>query len=131
LFLYNTSNTNLVMCSTSLVDNVEHIFLPALPKGRYDVQVQKNAVDPVTAGETYAVAFELFNLQLAISRTNNNNIRVSWPISPTGFTLQSATNLVPPISWSPAGATVSVVNGQNVVSLPAGSGRQFLRLQRP
>jgi len=26
LFLYNAANSNLVMCSTSLVDNVEHIF---------------------------------------------------------------------------------------------------------
>src|SRR6185436_4230763 len=26
LFLYNTANSNLVVCSTSLVNNVEHLF---------------------------------------------------------------------------------------------------------
>ncbi len=130
LFLYNTSNGSLVTCSTSRVDNVEHMYVKALPKGRYDLQVQKNATSVVTASETYALAFEFFNMQLSLARTNNGNIRVAWPITPAGFNLQSATNLSS-AAWSPVTATVSVVNGQNVVVLPAGSGRQFLRLQRP
>ena len=42
LFLFNAANSNLVACSTSLVDNVEHVFAPQLPQGRYDLQVLKN-----------------------------------------------------------------------------------------
>jgi len=41
LFLYNAANSNLVAVSTSAVDNVEHIFVPNLAQGRYDLQVWK------------------------------------------------------------------------------------------
>jgi len=59
LFLYNAANSNLVMCSTSLVDNVEHIFLPKLAQGRYDLQVWKAATsNAVLASEPYALAFD-------------------------------------------------------------------------
>ena len=131
LFLYDAGNASLVTCSTSAVDNVEHVFLTALPKGRYDLQVQKNPASLVTASEAYAVAFEFFNLQLSITPTTNNDVRISWPISPAGFTLRSTTNLVPPVSWTAVNSPVSVVNNQNVVYLPATGGRQLLRLQRP
>ncbi len=131
LFLYDAGNASLVTCSTSVVDNVEHVFQAALPKGRYDLQVQKKTSALITASETYALAFEFFNLQLSITPTNNNSVRISWPISPAGFTLRSTTNLTPPVSWTTVNSPVSVVNSQNVVFLPATGGRQFLRLQRP
>ena len=61
LFLYNCANSNLVTCSTSLVDNVEHIFLPQLAQGRYDLQVLKNGGATVSTNETYALAWEFFS----------------------------------------------------------------------
>ena len=45
LFLYD-ANSNLVACSTSLVDNVEHIYLTNLAQGRYDLQVLKKGGVP-------------------------------------------------------------------------------------
>ncbi len=61
LFLYNATSSNLVMCSTSLVDNVEHIFVPRLPQGRYDLQIWKaGGFNTVSASEPYALAFEFF-----------------------------------------------------------------------
>jgi hypothetical protein len=41
LYLYETTSNTLVTCSTSSVDNVEHLFVPKLPAGRYDLQVLK------------------------------------------------------------------------------------------
>lgn len=130
LFLYNAVNGNLVAASTSAVDNVEHIFVTTLPAGRYDLQVQKNPTGQVSASESYALAFEFFNLQLHIVKTNGN-VAISWPIAPSGFTLQYASLLTSPTSWSPVSATPSISNDQNVVLLPATGSAQFFRLQGP
>ena len=130
LFLYNAVNGNLVAASTSAVDNVEHLFVNGLPPGRYDLQVEKNPNGLVTANESYALAFEFFNLQLTITQTNSN-VAVSWSIAPSGLALESTTSLTPPVPWSPVAAPASIRNGQNVVVLPASGAAQFFRLQGP
>lgn len=133
LFLYNAANSNLVLSSTSIVDNVQHIYIPSLPPGRYDLQVEKNPINEVSSDETYALAFEFFNLSLTIAQSNNVAV-ISWPLTPAGFELASTTNLNPPAVWSAVSSPV-VVNtntSQNVVSIPlTGANQQFFRLQRP
>ncbi|MGA9452810.1 MAG: S8 family serine peptidase [Verrucomicrobiia bacterium] len=134
LFLYNAANSNLVTCSTSMVDNVEHVFLPALPAGRYDLQVLKSgSVTQISTNETYALAFEVFvplALPLTVGLANSNAV-ISWPAEPTSFQLQSATSLNPPVSWTSITNAVTITNNQNVVSLPVGSGNRFFRLVGP
>ena len=130
LFLYNMANGNLILCSTSAVDNVEHLYVPSLPPGRYDLQVEKNSLGQLSAGETYAVAFEFFNVPLSIAETNGNFL-ISWPLAPAGFQLQSTTNLNSP--WSAVAAPVLVDTNAsvNTVTVPLVDGNQFFRLQRP
>jgi len=135
LFLYNAANSNLVTCSTSMVDNVEHIYLPVLPSGRYDLQVLKSgSVTQVSAAETYALAFEIFTMPLSVRLTNNTAV-VSWPVAPTGYQLQSAASLNPPVSWTYVTSltnAASIANTNNVVTLPIVSGNnQFFRLISP
>jgi hypothetical protein len=132
LFLYNTANSNLVLCSTSAVDNVEHLFVPTLPPGRYDLQVQKNPHGEVSANETYALAFEFFNLNLSITQSNANAV-ITWPLAPAGFQFESTTNLTAPIVWSLVTNVVSVDTNasQNVVVVPTSGVNQFFRLKRP
>lgn len=132
LFLYNTANGQLVLSSTSAVDNVEHIYTTALPPGRYDLQVLKNAQSQVSAGETYALAFEFFNLPLSIVESNANVV-ISWPLAPTGFELQATTNISPPVVWTTVTApvTVDTNSNRNVVVVPETGENQFFRLQRP
>jgi hypothetical protein len=129
LFLYNMANGNLILSSTSAVDNVEHIYVPSLPPGRYDLQVEKNSLGQASPSETYALAFEFFNVPLSISQTNTNLI-ISWPLAPAGFQLQSTTNLSSP--WSAVAMTVSVDTNanQNVVVVPMLGGNQFFRLEQ-
>src|SRR5262249_16713715 len=113
LFLYDAANSNLVVASSSAVDNVEHLYVPHLPPGRYDLQVLKNgSVSQISSDEDYALAFELFNVRLNI-RATNNQVSLSWPIAPTGFQLQSTTSLTPPVQWSTVNSPVSVNTNAN------------------
>jgi hypothetical protein len=56
------------------------------------------------------------------------NIRVIWPTSAAGYSLQSTTSLSP-VSWGAAGGVLTVEGDNNVVTLPA-TGTQFFRLQQ-
>jgi len=132
LFLYDTANGQLMLSSSSAVDNVEHLFSAALPPGRYDLQVLKNAQSQVTTNETYALAFEFFTMPLNAVESNENLV-ISWPLAPTGFGLLSTTNISPPAAWTTVAAPVTVdtnVN-RNVVVIPENGGNQFFMLQRP
>jgi hypothetical protein len=130
LFLYDTISSNLIAASTSLVDNVQHLWLPQLPQGRYDLQVLKSAGNSVSDTETYALAFEFFSMPLNISQSGTNTT-LSWPIYPTGFILESTTNLASPIFWSTNNPAPVVTNNQNLVVLNATNGVQFFQLYRP
>ncbi|MBC8095480.1 MAG: hypothetical protein H7Y43_06690 [Akkermansiaceae bacterium] len=133
LFLYDISNSNQFAASVSLVDNVEHLWLPQLPPGRYDLRVLKRgSTNQVSAAETYALAFEFFNLPLEIALTNETTLALTWPVVPTGFTLFSTPSLTPPI-WTAVNTPVLVDTNtaQNSVLLPAEASSQFFRLQRP
>jgi hypothetical protein len=131
LFLYNVANSNLVAVCTSAVDNVQHLFVPKLPQGRYDLQVLKKGGSYVSAGETYALAFEFFSLPLNVVNSGTN-VALTWPIYPAGFVIQSTTNLAPPAAWNNLSDLVATVtNDQNYVVLNATNRNQFFRLQRP
>ena len=130
LFLYNCANSNLVACSTSMVDNVQQIFLPQLAQGTYDLQVWKAGGTYVSAGESYALAWTFTSTPLAIS-TSGANIDLSWPVYPAGFVVESSTNLSPPIVWSTNLAAPIFTNNQNVVSIAPADAAQFFRLLTP
>ena len=132
LYLYNAANSNLVAASTSAVDNVEHIFLPKLAQGRYDLQVWMSAsgISSFNNSETYALAWEFFSQSANISKSGTN-LNLSWPVYPDGFVVEATTNLVS-ASWSTNNLpSPVVVNNQNVISLGATNGVQFFRLRRP
>jgi hypothetical protein len=129
LFLYNAANSNLVAACTSAVDNVQHLFVPRLPQGCYDLQVLKKGGSYVSASETYALAFEFFSTPLNVARSGANVV-LKWPIYPAGFVLQAATNLTAPV-WNTNNPAPAVTNGQNCVTLGATNRNQFFRLQRP
>ncbi|HEY0551094.1 MAG TPA: S8 family serine peptidase [Verrucomicrobiae bacterium] len=129
LFLYETSSNRLVTCSTSSVDNVEHIFVPKLPAGRYDLQVLKRSTLPAGA-EDYALAFDFTPVQLSIARSDTNVV-VSWPASPAGFVLQTAADFDAPVSWQNVSTDSVLSNAMNTVTCPATTSMQYYRLFRP
>ena len=130
LFLYDAVSSNLIDASTSAVDNVEHLWLPQLPQGRYDLQVLKHGgTNTVSSSETYALAFEFFSLSLNASQSGSNVV-LTWPVYPAGFVVETATNLVPPVAWSALSTTPSVTNNQNQLTSGVDA-NQFFRLRRP
>ncbi len=130
LFLYNVANSNLVACSTSRVDNVEHIFLPALAAGRYDLQVVKNGGPNVVSDiETNALAFAFVPVNLTLTRSSTNTV-LTWPVYPAGFGVEAATNLATP-SWSTNNLVASLTGSTNRVTLPLTNAARFFRLRSP
>jgi hypothetical protein len=132
LYLYNAANSNLAAASTSVVDNVQHVFVRQLPQGRYDLQVWKaGGTGTVSTNESYALAWEIVSESLKV-KGSGTNLVLSWPVYPDGYTVASAPALTPPITWSTNGIPSPVLtNSQNVVSLPENNNIQFFRLQTP
>lgn len=132
LFLYNAVTGNLVAASTSIVDNVQQVFVRQLPQGRYDLQVWKaGGSGIVTTNETYALAWEIVSELLNVNGSGTNLV-LRWPVYPDGYTVASALSLTPPIIWSTNGVPAPIItNGQNKVVIPRTSNDQFFRLQTP
>jgi hypothetical protein len=130
LFLYRTSDGAQVALSTSQVDNVEHIYMPTLPPGRYDLQVLKNSgTKSITAMETYALAFELFAIRMSITRQGSSLV-ISWPLYPNGFTLESTPSLAPPITWIPVPDTAIISNNSYQITVNSPNNMSYYRLRR-
>jgi hypothetical protein len=130
LFLVDTRDGSMVGASTSRVDNVEHLFLPRLAAGRYDLQVLKRGGNRVNLAETYALAFEGFAMQLAITGSAGK-VRISWPLAPGGFTLEASTDPANSASWAAVATPPTITNQQFQSELPASGALQFYRLRRP
>lgn len=130
LFLYRTSDGAQIAASISTIDNVEHIYIPALAPGRYDLQVlKKSGANSISSSETYALAFENFALPLKLTY-QNGTVTLTWPIYPTGFSLESATSLSPQITWTPEAATPVISNNLYRVTLSSSDAMGYYRLKR-
>lgn len=131
LFLYNAANSNLVACSTSRVDNVEHIFATHLAAGRYDLQVVKSGgTNVVSDAEIYAVAWAFVSPALQIAKAGTN-ATVSWPAYPAGFLVEAATNLTAP-TWTTNALPPNIfTNSRNNLTVNATNATRFFRLRQP
>jgi uncharacterized repeat protein (TIGR03803 family) len=58
-----------------------------------------------------------------------NDLILTWPLVPSGLSLQSSTSLAAPI-WVPVTPGPVVVNGQNMVLSPSDGRQQFFRLNQ-
>ncbi len=69
-------------------------------------------------------------LELAIV-SSGTNVILTWPTNFTGYALQSATNLAPPVAWSAVSPAPVFINGLNTVTNSASrSSQRFFRLIR-
>ncbi len=130
LFLYRVSDGAQVAMSTSRVDNVEHVYMPALPPSRYDLQVLKNSgAKSITPTETYALAYESFVIPLNVSY-QSGSVLIAWPLYPNGFTLESTSSLSPPTIWKTVTNAPVISNNSYRVTVNSPSGMSYYRLRR-
>jgi hypothetical protein len=134
LFLYNCANSNLVLCSTSLVDNVEHLYVTNLAQGRYDLQVWKaggNNTSVVSAAEPYALAWQFTPVPTLALTNAGTNLNLTWPIYPAGFQAEANTNLLLTNGWSASSLPMVVfTNGLNSIPVNPTNAAQFFRLHQ-
>ncbi len=63
---------------------------------------------------------------------SGGNYLVTWADTGAGFVLEVATNLQTlNTTWNNSGATPTLANGTNTVTLPAQPGKSFYRLRKP
>jgi O-glycosyl hydrolase len=60
----------------------------------------------------------------------SNGIAISWPGSPSNYVLEAATNLLPPVTWSPVANTPQPVGGLLTITVPSTSACQYFRLHQ-
>jgi uncharacterized repeat protein (TIGR03803 family) len=73
----------------------------------------------------------VFRLSLGTKLTivrSGTNVVVTWPTNATVFTLESTTNLVPPVVWSTNSPMPVVISGTNTVTNAISGTRKFYRL---
>lgn len=81
-------------------------------------------------GTLFSITFPLpAPPSLSILRSGTNVVLL-WPTNTGVFTLQFATNLAFPITWSNAAPAPGIVNGQNAVTNPALGKQVFYRLSQ-
>jgi hypothetical protein len=81
-----------------------------------------------TNGTSFTAGFVTPALSLGLDRSS---LWVSWPTWARTLQLASATNLAPPVSWSPVPAVPAASNGLQTVTLPWFEASRFYRLQSP
>jgi len=75
-------------------------------------------------------AYELIVPSLSIALSGTNTV-LSWSTLGTGFRLQSATNVAPPVNWTNVSGTPLVISSQFYVTNPASGPQSFFRLINP
>ena len=128
LFLYNAGDASLLASSVSLVDNVQHLYLPFLVPGEYDLEV---VTDARAEDETYALAFQFFGIappSLSVAAIATNTV-VTWPWSPTLYILQQTASLSPP-NWTNVSAQEWITNTTVLTSINNSGNAAYFRLVR-
>jgi hypothetical protein len=79
---------------------------------------------------TFAAGADVPGLAIALS---GSQAVISWPAPAPGFLLESATQIVTPISsilWTPVTTAPTIINARNTVSLSLGSDNRIFRLRQ-
>jgi hypothetical protein len=133
LLLCRTADGGLTVSSQSPVDNLQHLYLPGLSPGGYDLQVVSQAsgsLIPFASSEAYALAVSFTTGGLGI-QPGASGVQIVWPVYPAGQVLQQIGALRVGMNWTTVSNQASINNGQNVAALNAAGSAMFFRLAPP
>jgi len=89
---------------------------------------RSSVIDPLKANNSASVKTIVQSLSLSVSRVGAS-LTMTWPTDEGNYLLESTTDLMPPAVWTPVtNPPPAVVDGQNAVTIPIGSGGEFFRL---
>jgi hypothetical protein len=64
------------------------------------------------------------------ARPNGNELILSWPTNAPGFTLQSTTDLTPPVTWLDSTSVPAVIGANFTLTNTTSGGARFYRLRK-
>jgi hypothetical protein len=98
--------------------------------------VTSGTPDPNLANNSASVSIPVQDIlptdvRLAIERVSifDNNVRITWPLTCSPFTLESVNILGQP--WAPAGAPLQIINNFNATVVPADQATRFFKVRFP
>jgi len=134
LFLFQSDTRTLIGSSVSKIDNVEHIYLPTLPAGEYDLVVVKKGGGSTSTGnqEIYALAWQLVsqNVELNVLR-KEGELEVSWIGSKSGLILEIGRYSGAILFWKRYQGPVESLGGKVTARFMANEETGFFRLRQP
>jgi hypothetical protein len=128
--LYRSTNGAAYLLITNVVTAGATDSLPVIGKTNSYKVAAVDGCGPSTNSAAVSIFVPLPILAADIN-ISSNTLSITWPASASGWTLYSATNLVPPVNWLPVTSPVGSNNGQFEVTVPIGSGAEFFRLSAP
>jgi hypothetical protein len=118
-------------------DTTGHYVLANIPAGLAPVEAshpdyipQIKPTDLVT-GNTNTVAFSLVVQPRLRVENHHGQAVISWPVSLSGYSLQTTPSLSPAASWVSEGTTPTVILERNTVTNSLADRQQFYRLSKP
>ncbi|MDB6017216.1 MAG: hypothetical protein JWR19_1705 [Pedosphaera sp.] len=75
-------------------------------------------------------AFTVYPPPIINFTPSGQNLLITWPTNVAGYTLDTITNIMPPVSWTPALPTPVIVNGQYTYTNTPAAGNRFYRLRK-
>jgi hypothetical protein len=109
--------------ATSTMQSPEHTYTA---NGAYTVML---VVSDGLSSATNTVTILAAPPTLGIAPASSGESALSWPAWAAHFTLYSATNLSPPVTWSPVTNVVSSQGDMNTVTTPLDPGSRFFQLR--
>ena len=82
----------------------------------------------ITYVRAYIIEYDSLPALAIVPR--GGKVELAWPTNSASYTLQSTTNLISPVVWTPVSPGPAVVNGQYVVTNVASGTDMFYRLSQ-
>jgi hypothetical protein len=100
----------------------------AFPGLLFDVRIYNNALSPAGIQSLLSPTSTVIAPNLTVQRSIGQQVRIAWPASAAGYSLQQSTNVLG--IWGAADLTINVEGSENAIYVSPTNGAQFFRLTK-